>query len=229
MTPQELLAHAEFVERLAFRLVRDEHRAADLAQETILAALRYGPRGGPTLRAWLGRVARNLSLKGFRSDRRRTRRERVAAAIDGVPSAETIVEREEIRRPPRARGPRASRIPSKRHPASFLRGASAPAHRPSPGDPSGDGADPGTDRRGAARKTPGRRRSPSARAVALGPDPPRRAPPRRGDRRRGRPRVPLPPRSADHDPEDETPARRGRDRGEPALRPSLHRSSRHRT
>jgi DNA-directed RNA polymerase specialized sigma24 family protein len=39
----ELLTHADWVKSLARELVRDEHRAEDVVQETWIAALRHGP------------------------------------------------------------------------------------------------------------------------------------------------------------------------------------------
>ena len=55
--------------RFAWSLTRDEHEAADLAQETVLRALssqwRFTP--GTNLRAWLFRILRNLYLNRRRA------------------------------------------------------------------------------------------------------------------------------------------------------------------
>ncbi len=71
VNPEELLVHADFVSGLARSLVLDEHRAADIAQETWLAALEHPPSGERPLRAWLAKVTRNFARKLFRSERRR--------------------------------------------------------------------------------------------------------------------------------------------------------------
>lgn len=44
IAPDELLAHAGFLARLARELTRDEHVAADLVQETYRVALERPPR-----------------------------------------------------------------------------------------------------------------------------------------------------------------------------------------
>jgi RNA polymerase sigma-70 factor (ECF subfamily) len=55
--------------RFAWSLTRDQHEAADLAQETVLRALgsqwRFSP--GSNLKAWLFRILRNLYLNRQRS------------------------------------------------------------------------------------------------------------------------------------------------------------------
>lgn len=98
MKPEELLHHSDFVSRLARGLVRDEHLAADISQETLTAALAHPPEAGQSFRAWLSRVARNFRSKQLRGEKRRWRREGEAAVPDIVPPTEEIVEREEIRR-----------------------------------------------------------------------------------------------------------------------------------
>ncbi|MEW6073256.1 MAG: sigma factor [Planctomycetota bacterium] len=51
--PEDLLAHAAPLRRLARRLVADEARADDLVQDTWLAALRRPPGEERNLRGWL--------------------------------------------------------------------------------------------------------------------------------------------------------------------------------
>jgi RNA polymerase sigma factor (sigma-70 family) len=72
--PEHLLEHAGWVRALARALCRDEHAAADLEQETWLAALRGGAHARDA-RAWLGSVARRLAASSGRSEGRRSARE----------------------------------------------------------------------------------------------------------------------------------------------------------
>ena len=78
----QLVAQYGWVKTVAKNLVRDPFGADDVAQETVLAALVAPPADAPNverLRAWLGRVAFNMSqLAARRNARRRTREERVA-------------------------------------------------------------------------------------------------------------------------------------------------------
>lgn len=97
-SPEDLLAHADFVRDLARNLLSDEHRSADIAQDACLAAIENPPPSGHSLRAWMSKVTRNLAFKFFRSEGRRLGREWAAAKPDRVPSAEEVVEREETRR-----------------------------------------------------------------------------------------------------------------------------------
>jgi RNA polymerase sigma-70 factor, ECF subfamily len=76
---EDLFAHAGWLRRFAFALVRDEDEANDLAQQAMLAAWRRPPK--PASRAWFARVTRNLALNRFRGARRRESREQAADAI----------------------------------------------------------------------------------------------------------------------------------------------------
>lgn len=78
-TIDELLAHADWVRRLARELVRDEQRADDVVQETWLAALRSPPRTAENVRGWLARVAHNAARGLARSERVRSAHEKRAA------------------------------------------------------------------------------------------------------------------------------------------------------
>ena len=83
--PDVLLEHRSFVCAIARALIGDEHGAQDVAQESLLAALRHPPQGR-NLRGWLGAVGRNLALKARRSRWRRRMREERAARPERLPS-----------------------------------------------------------------------------------------------------------------------------------------------
>lgn len=73
-----LLAQRDWIHDLARRLVKDPHKAADLAQESMLRALANPPPvAGDTirLRGWLVRVVQRLAYKARREDARRVARE----------------------------------------------------------------------------------------------------------------------------------------------------------
>lgn len=63
ISPEQLLAHADWVRALARALVADPAGADDLVQETWLAALDRPPAHAQDLRAWLGTVLRNLARR----------------------------------------------------------------------------------------------------------------------------------------------------------------------
>jgi len=71
---ETLLAHEAFVRRITRALVRDEHDADDVVQDTFVAALERPPRAGVDLRGWLAAVARNLARRKHRSREREARR-----------------------------------------------------------------------------------------------------------------------------------------------------------
>src|SRR4051812_3125660 len=87
-----LLAQAGWLRRFARALVGDRAAAEDLAQETMLSALRRpaADRG----RAWLATVARNLAVDRFRGRARRERREEAVHAAD--PAAARVASPEEL-------------------------------------------------------------------------------------------------------------------------------------
>ncbi len=95
--PQFVLEHAAHVRALARRLVFDGARAADLEQETWLAALRNTPREMTSPRGWLARIAQRRAVHEWRSESRREAREQAASRPEPIASPETILEREETR------------------------------------------------------------------------------------------------------------------------------------
>ncbi|HEX6883393.1 MAG TPA: sigma-70 family RNA polymerase sigma factor [Planctomycetota bacterium] len=93
---QELLVHDGFVRALARSLLRDGHAAEDVAQETWVAALERGS-AAMTWPAWLAGVVRKRAGKHARGQARRTRRERLAARVEELPSEAEILAREAAR------------------------------------------------------------------------------------------------------------------------------------
>lgn len=98
MNPEELLEHEDFVRNLARSLVNDQNSAADITQQTWLAALKHAPSSHNAIRSWLNKVTRNFAIKLLRGEARRAARERAAAIPEGVPSTDEIVALEESRR-----------------------------------------------------------------------------------------------------------------------------------
>lgn len=87
VTTDLLLAHERFVHAVARDLLRDEHAAQDVVQDTWVQALQHGPHRLVALRSWLGRVATNRARDVRRATVRRERRERdamVGAATESV-------------------------------------------------------------------------------------------------------------------------------------------------
>lgn len=95
-----LLAHAGWLRRFARALVADAATAEDLAQDTMLSALRRpaANRG----RGWLATVARNLAVDHFRGTARRGRREEAAhqhlVGAGSVASPEELIGEAQIHR-----------------------------------------------------------------------------------------------------------------------------------
>src|SRR5262245_56112794 len=97
--PEDLLANAAWMRRLALGLVRDDSAADDLVQETWLRAVEKGPEGGNPSRGRLRAVLRNFAVQKMRSDRRRQARELRSArpeAADSTPDG--LLERVELER-----------------------------------------------------------------------------------------------------------------------------------
>ncbi|MDB4954676.1 MAG: hypothetical protein JWO36_2245 [Myxococcales bacterium] len=94
-TAEELLAHTEWLMRLARALVGDA-AAGDVVQDTYEAALaKPSNREGP-LRPWLGGVARNVARMAARGRMRRERREQAVPVHEDVPSPEQLLARAQI-------------------------------------------------------------------------------------------------------------------------------------
>jgi len=91
-TSDELLAHSEWLHRLARALVGDA-AAPDVVQDTYQIALTRPPRRDGALRPWLGGVARNVARMATRGRVRREQREQRVAieAPAPIPSAEELV------------------------------------------------------------------------------------------------------------------------------------------
>ncbi len=88
---EQLLAHREWVRRLARSLVIDENRADDVEQLTWLSAMQSPPRVGTRPRAWLGTVVRNWVRRGFRADTRRAHYEGDSPRPGAAPAPVDIV------------------------------------------------------------------------------------------------------------------------------------------
>ena len=96
---EQILAHEDFVRRLARGLLFDAHRVDDVVQQTWVAALRNPPSQPGALRAWLAGVVRRVAANEVRGEVRRARRERHAAEREReLPSADEVLAREERRR-----------------------------------------------------------------------------------------------------------------------------------
>ena len=80
-------AHLDDVYGYLTWFTSDRHAAEELTGETFERALRLWHRFDPqrgSARTWLCQVARTVALDHFRSERRRTRREQLAAAAEAV-------------------------------------------------------------------------------------------------------------------------------------------------
>jgi RNA polymerase sigma-70 factor (ECF subfamily) len=89
MNAAYLLEHREFVARIARRLIDCHDEVEDVVQDTFVAALN-SPEYKP--RAWLARVARNLSIDRLRRRSARHRRELAAARAEGTASTAELAE-----------------------------------------------------------------------------------------------------------------------------------------
>lgn len=79
LTPERLTEQIGWLKALARGLVRDEHLAEELTQDTLATALEHRPSEVRSVRAWLGRVMRNRAAENARSQANaRDRESRVA-------------------------------------------------------------------------------------------------------------------------------------------------------
>jgi RNA polymerase sigma-70 factor (ECF subfamily) len=83
--PQQLLADAAWLHRLARSLAGSDADADDLVQESWIAAWRKRPDSDRSLRPWLGKVVRDVAAMKRRGDRRREVREQAADLQPGTP------------------------------------------------------------------------------------------------------------------------------------------------
>ncbi len=93
---QDLLAERIWLRRLAISLTHDEAAADDLAQETLLAAVRKSPAVVRRPRAWLGTVARRLWWNRQRGEARRRHHEDGATPQGRVEPTDRVVARAEL-------------------------------------------------------------------------------------------------------------------------------------
>ncbi|MHC4956149.1 MAG: sigma-70 family RNA polymerase sigma factor [Planctomycetota bacterium] len=89
-SPESLLVHAQWVRALARSLLRDEHAADDIVQQTWLAAMEHPPR--QVSKNWLGRVVRNLVATRWRREQRLGAREEAVARPERIASTAELAE-----------------------------------------------------------------------------------------------------------------------------------------
>src|SRR5262245_35791518 len=103
-TPPELesaLAHERFVRAVAARVLGGDPEVDDVVQETWMRALLAPPRNPGALRAWLGRVAKNLAIGRRRASSSRAKHEGAGAErARGTtsPSVAEVAAQEDVRR-----------------------------------------------------------------------------------------------------------------------------------
>jgi len=95
MKHEELLAHSGFVRSLARSLVLDENTAADIEQQTFLAALEHPPQIHKSLPAWLSKVVRNYVRMMHREETRRQKYKTLTPCAEKAPSPEEVLARGE--------------------------------------------------------------------------------------------------------------------------------------
>ena len=96
--PDTLLAHHQWMRRLARRLVLDDSEADDVVQEAWLKATERPPEHVGALQAWLATVVRNAAKQLARGESRRDKRELAAARAEALPATADLVARAEARR-----------------------------------------------------------------------------------------------------------------------------------
>jgi RNA polymerase sigma factor (sigma-70 family) len=95
--PDELLAHASGLRRLAVRLVGDS-AADDLVQDTLLVGLQRPPLRAESTWPWLTRVMKNVATMRWRAESVREQRERAVSRDESAPSVDEWVARMELQR-----------------------------------------------------------------------------------------------------------------------------------
>lgn len=96
--PELLLAHSDFVRRLALELVGDPATADDVAQDALSTAWRHRPEALRQPRAWLAAVVRNFARQQHRTEVRRKTHEARLPTAGRAPSPDEVLAREELRR-----------------------------------------------------------------------------------------------------------------------------------
>jgi RNA polymerase sigma-70 factor (ECF subfamily) len=86
-----LLAHREWVRRVARALTSDEHLADDLEQDAWVEAISRPPRPRRSLRGWFAATLRHDLVDRRRADARRLRREETVARPESVADAADLV------------------------------------------------------------------------------------------------------------------------------------------
>ncbi|TAJ23315.1 MAG: sigma-70 family RNA polymerase sigma factor [Planctomycetota bacterium] len=95
---ERLLAHSDWLRRLARALVADPHAADDVVQDAWVAALERKRALRVDLGAWMRGAVRNLALRRRARDADRPAHERRAARSDASDDARTPIERMELQR-----------------------------------------------------------------------------------------------------------------------------------
>ena len=95
---EKLVAHREWVRRVARALVRDEALAEDLEQDVWLEALRRPPRSGRSFGGWLAAAMKHNLIDVRRSEGRRRAREEAASRPEAEKSAAEVVAEAELLR-----------------------------------------------------------------------------------------------------------------------------------
>ena len=94
----EILRHDAFVRGLARSLLRDEHLAEDVVQETFYTALSKPPERTGRTRSWLATVVRNAARMKARRKARQRRREATAARPEALPATADLIEQVDLHR-----------------------------------------------------------------------------------------------------------------------------------
>ena len=92
----DLLAQMAWVRGLARAMVKDVHRADDLAQDAWVAALEQSPRNANSWKGWFSAVMRNRAHELGRSNARRSERERRAEPSSAQLSPTEVQQRMEL-------------------------------------------------------------------------------------------------------------------------------------
>ena len=98
LDPERLDAEMRRARALARALVGDEHDGDDVAQQAWVTALTRPPREGWSLRNWLTGIIRNHARHQGRAERRRIRREVVAAASNDSHAIDDTIEQLDLLR-----------------------------------------------------------------------------------------------------------------------------------